>query len=204
VINACGKMTHLAGAAALPEVIAAASAAMPFFFELDALQARAGEVIARATGAEAGCVTACAAAGITLGVAACMTGEDMGRIAQLPDAAGMKDAVVLQKGHAVNFGAPVEQMIRLAGARVREIGTVNYTARFHLEAALTERTAAAVFVVSHHTVQYGCIPLAEFVATCHARGVPVVVDAAAEDLNDEEIALVCTRLREVCGRARTP
>ena len=49
VINACGKMTHLAGTAVLPEVIAAATEAMSCFFELDELQARAGEVIATLT-----------------------------------------------------------------------------------------------------------------------------------------------------------
>jgi L-seryl-tRNA(Ser) seleniumtransferase len=182
IINACGKMTHLSGAAVLPEIVADVTAALPCFFELDELQERAGERIAEATGAEWGCVTACTASGITLGVAACMTGEDLGKVAQLPDTEGMKDEVVLQKGHAVNFGAPITQMIRLAGARVRELGTVNGTRPFHLEHAINERTAAAVFVQSHHTVQYGFIPLKPFVEICHARGVPVIVDGAAQDL----------------------
>ena len=60
VINACGKMTHLSGAVVLPEVISAAAEAMRHFFVLDELQAAAGRVIAEASGAEAGCVTACA------------------------------------------------------------------------------------------------------------------------------------------------
>jgi L-seryl-tRNA(Ser) seleniumtransferase len=45
---------------------------------------------------------------------------------------------------------------------------------------LNEATAAAVYVVSHHTVQYGMIPLPEFAEICHRRGVPVIVDAASE------------------------
>lgn len=52
VINACGKMTGLAGAAVLPEIVEAMNAALPCFFDLDQLQERAGEVIAKATGAE--------------------------------------------------------------------------------------------------------------------------------------------------------
>ena len=40
--------------------------------------------------------------------------------------------------------------------------------------------AAAFYVVSHHTAPTGMIPLPLYVETCHARGVPVVVDAAAE------------------------
>jgi D-glucosaminate-6-phosphate ammonia-lyase len=35
-------------------------------------------------------------------------------------------------------------------------------------------------VVSHHTVQFGLIPFEEFVAVAHAKGVPVIVDAASE------------------------
>ena len=71
VVNGCGKMTHLAGAAVLPDIAAQVQAALPCFFDLGELQEKSGEVIARATGAEWGCVTACTAAGIALGVAAC-------------------------------------------------------------------------------------------------------------------------------------
>ena len=49
VINACGKMTHLAGAAVLPPIAAQAAAALPHFFDLDQLQERAGATIAEAT-----------------------------------------------------------------------------------------------------------------------------------------------------------
>ncbi|MSS72712.1 MAG: aminotransferase class V-fold PLP-dependent enzyme [Candidatus Latescibacteria bacterium] len=187
VINACGKMTHLAGAAVLPEIVEAVNAALPYFFDLDELQERAGEVIARATGAQWGCVTACTAAGLTLGVAASMTGKDLGKIAQLPDTTGMKDEVVLQKGHAVNFGAPITQMIRLAGARPVEVGTINGTSEHHLKHALTDRTAAVMFVVSHHTVRFGCLPLKRVVEIAHEQGIPVIVDGAAQEAMIQQI-----------------
>src|SRR3712207_5209869 len=83
-------------------------------------------------------------------------------------------------GHMVGYGAPVEQGVRLAGARVVPVGQATSARRYQLEGAITERTAAALYVVSHHTVQYGLLPLDEFVAACHARGVPVIVDAASE------------------------
>lgn len=180
VVNACGKMTHLAGAAVLPEIAAQVEAALPRFFDLDELHACAGEVIAQATGAEWGCVTACTAAGLTLSVAATMTGMDLGNVAQLPDTTDMKNRVVLQKGHAVNFGAPLTQAIRLAGARVIEIGTVNKAETFQLESAIDDQTAAVMFVVSHHTVRYGCVPLEEVVRIAHKRDIPVIVDGAAQ------------------------
>ena len=86
VINACGKMTHLSGAIVLPEIAAAAAESLKHFFVLDELQAAAGRVIAAASGAESGCVTACTSAGITLSVAGCMTGSDLAKVLQLPDA----------------------------------------------------------------------------------------------------------------------
>lgn len=205
VVNACGKMTHLAGAIVLPEVVEEVAEAMGHFFDLDELQARAGEVIARATGAEWGCVTACTAAGIALGVAAAMTGKDLGKVWQLPDTAGMANRVVLQKGHAVNFGAPIAQMIRLAGAEVVEVGTVHSTTETHLRHAIGERTAAVVFVVSHHTVRYGCVPLERAVAIAHEAGVPVIVDGAAQSFVIREIVgagadlVICSGHKYLCG-----
>jgi len=48
-----------------------------------------------------------------------------------------------------------------------------------LQHALGERTAAALYVVSHLTVQHRMIGLEEFCAICHAASVPVIVDAAS-------------------------
>ncbi len=180
IVNGCGKVTKLSGAIVLPEIRETVNEAMARFFDLEELQVRSGEVIAKATGAEWGCVTACTAAGITLSVAATMTGNDVGKIGQLPDTLGMKNRVVLQKGHAVNFGAPVTQMVRLAGAHVVEVGTVNGVSEALLAHAMTEETAAVLFVVSHHTVQYGCVPLERVVVLAHERGIPVIVDGAAQ------------------------
>jgi len=80
----------------------------------------------------------------------------------------------------VSYGAPIEQGIRLAGATVVPVGEATSVKLYQLEGKLTERTAAAVYVVSHHVVQYGQLPLAEFAAACHARGVPVIADLASE------------------------
>ena len=98
VINASGKMTALTGSIVLPEIRNAAVEALNHFFVLDELQAAAGRVITQSTGAESGCVTACTAAGITLGVAASMTGTDIAKVLQLPVTDGMPDRVLIQKG----------------------------------------------------------------------------------------------------------
>jgi D-glucosaminate-6-phosphate ammonia-lyase len=180
VINVSGTMTHLGASIIVPEAIEAMARIAPEFVEMGALHKAAGAIVARLCGTEAGTVTACVSAGITLGVAACMTGADPGRIEQLPDTGGMKNEVLIQLGHMVNYGHPLEQGIRLAGAVVRPVGQVTRCRRAQLEHAISERTAAAVYVVSHHTVQYGQLPLSQFAAICRERGVPVIVDAASE------------------------
>jgi D-glucosaminate-6-phosphate ammonia-lyase len=180
VINVSGTMTALGASIVVPEAIAAMRQILPEFVEIGDLQRKASAVIARLTGGEAGTITACTSSGITVAVAACMTGDDLARIEQLPDPTAMCDEVPIQLGHMVSYGAPVEQAVRLAGATVRPIGQATRARPYHLEAALSEHTAAALYVVSHHCVDYGQIPLAEFCAVCKAKGVPVIVDAASE------------------------
>ncbi len=97
----------------------------------------------------------------------------------------MKNRVAMQRGHDANFGTLVSQMIRLAGATVDMIGSADRCTPDDLQRAVGPDTAAAVFVVSHHTAQSGMIGLPEFCAICHAAGVPVIVDHAGEhDLAD--------------------
>jgi len=180
IINVSGTMTSLGASIVVPEAIAAVSAILPQFVEIGDLQKKASRVIARLCGTEAGFVTASCSAGITLAVAGAMTGCDLAAVERLPNTDGLKNEVLLMTGHMVSYGAPVEQGIRLAGAKVVPVGQATSAYGYQLDGAINEKTAAAVYVVSHHTVQYGLIPLKEFVEICHARGVPVIVDAASE------------------------
>lgn len=180
VINVSGTMTSLGASRVAPEAIEAVAAFLPHFVEINDLQRKASAVIAEACGSEAGFVTASASAGITLTVAGAMTGSDLAAIERLPKASGLKNEVVIQAGHMVHYGAPVEQAIRLAGATVVPVGTATLAQPYQLAGAITERTAAALYVVSHHVVEYGQIPLLAFVAECRAKGVAVIVDAASE------------------------
>ncbi|MFD2265232.1 aminotransferase class V-fold PLP-dependent enzyme [Lacibacterium aquatile] len=180
IINVSGTMTGLGASIAAPQVVEAIAAFLPQFVEIDALQKQASKVIARLTGGEAGYVTASCAAGITLAIAGAMTREDLAAIERLPNTAGLKDEVVIQMGHMVHYGASIEQGIRLSGAKVVTVGTSTYAQEYQLAGAITDKTAAALFVVSHHVVEYGQIGLKEFCDVCHAKGVPVIVDAASE------------------------
>lgn len=180
VINAAGKMTALGASTLSEETIAAMSEASGHFVDLVDLFKAADRTIAAATGAEAGFVTSCSAAGIVISVAACVTRGDIARTEALPFVSSPPDEVVIQRGHVVHFGAPILQMIALAGATPVEIGATNRTQPNMLRDALNERTAAVMFVVSHHTYPSGFVSLAETIRIAHERGVPVIIDAAAE------------------------
>jgi len=180
VINVSGTMTSLGASIVVPEAIEAMAAILPQFVEINDLQRKASAVIARLTGGEAGFVTASCSAGISLAVAATITGPDLLAIEKLPETSTPKNEVLVQMGHMVSYGAPVDQSIRLAGGKVVMIGQATSTHRYHMENAITDRTAAAVYVVSHHVVDYGLLNLKEFVEIAHAKGVPVIVDAASE------------------------
>lgn len=181
IINVSGTMTALGASIMVPEAVEAMAEIGPQFVEMDDLHRTASKVVARLTGGEAGFITASCASGISLAIAGAMTGTDLLAIEQLPDVRqGLKDEVICQFGHMVNFGGNIDQGVRLTGAKVVTAGTVSAVHDYHVANAITEKTVAGLFVVSHHTVQYGMIPLPQFAEICHARGVPVIVDAASE------------------------
>jgi D-glucosaminate-6-phosphate ammonia-lyase len=180
VINVSGTMTSLGASIVVPEAVDAVTRVLSEFVEMGDLYRRASRSIADLTGAEAGFVTASCSAGISLAVAAAITGDNLWAIEQLPDAGSLKNEVLIQSGHMVSYGAPVEQAIRIAGGKVVPVGQATSAHAYQLDGAITERTAAAVFVVSHHVVDYAQIPLKTFADVCHARGVKVIVDAASE------------------------
>ncbi len=81
----------------------------------------------------------------------------------------------------MNFGAPLTQLIRMAGGVPRAIGSINSVSEAHLPGAFGPQVAAFLFVQSHHTVQKGMLSLKRSIALCQERGIPVLIDAAAEE-----------------------
>lgn len=179
VINAAGTLTRLGGAAMPSEVVQAMARAAEACVRIEELQARAGEIIAAATGAEAGYVTCGAAAGLLLGTAACVAGLDIARMERLPDTRGMKNEVIIQRPHRNSY----DHAVRTAGVRLVEVGwlgspTPHPVQAWEIEAAITEHTAAVYWPVME-TTRAITVGLAETVAVAHRRGVPVIVDASA-------------------------
>jgi D-glucosaminate-6-phosphate ammonia-lyase len=178
-INGAGLLTRLGGSLMPPEVLAAMAEAAGSFVDLAELQARASEVIARHTGAEAGYVTSGAAAALTLATAACLTGLDPARMDRLPDTRGMPRDVLMWRAHRNAY----DHAIRAAGARIRDVGFndravgagVRGVEPWEFEAAITPAVVAIAYAV---TPALGP-PLGEVVAVARRHRVPVIVDAAA-------------------------
>lgn len=181
VINASGRMTALGGVALSPEVLDAMMAGGRYNVPMELLKSRAGAMIAEFAGAQAAMVTTGAAAGICIMGAAVVAGSDPGRVRALPDADWAKREVLLQAGHASHFGAPITQMLRVGGAQPVLVGDVNLVSEPLLRSAIGSNTAGFLFVQSHHCVQKGMLSLERCLAICHEHGVPVLVDAAAEE-----------------------
>jgi L-seryl-tRNA(Ser) seleniumtransferase len=177
VVNAAGTLTRLGGSRMAPEVLATMTEAAASFVRIEDLQDAAGAVIAEVTGAEAGYVTSGAAAAITLGIAACVAGMDVAKMDRLPDTTGMKYEVVVQRGHRNAY----DHAIRAVGVTLVEVGYLGYpgdggTFGWQLDDAITECTAAVACPI---LPTLGTLSLPEVAEIAHARGVPVVVDAAA-------------------------
>lgn len=180
IINAAGKMTALGGSAVSPEVAKAMSEAAQAHVELEALLQKSGEYIAKLLGAEGAVVTTGAAGGVCIATAATVAFKDYAKIQNLPLSTG-KNQVVIMKGHSVNFGGPITSMIRLGGGVPVEVGQVNSCMVEHIKGAFNENTAAFMYVKSHHAVQKGVVSLEDCIKTAHQFGVPIIVDAAAEE-----------------------
>jgi L-seryl-tRNA(Ser) seleniumtransferase len=180
IINAKGPSTRLSGGQMRAEVMDAMAEASRHCVEMAELQARASEIIAEITGAEAGLVTSGAAAGLLLGAAACVTGLDAGRMNRLPDVAGMTNEVVVVRSQR-NF---YDHMIRAVGVRLVEVGLPDRYAgagardaeAWEIADALSEATAAVIWVAAPNARPR----LEQVVEVAHAAGVPVLVDAAAQ------------------------
>jgi len=179
-INAAGTLTRLGGALMAPEVIEAMAAAAAWSVDIGELQAAASRTIARITGAQAGLVTTGAAAALTLAAAASMTRWDIGRMAALPHAEGFPNEILLPRTHRTGYA----HALQAAGARLVDLGHndrgtgagVRGIEPWEIEAAITRNTVAFAFSANPSNIE----DLPTVVSVCGARGLPVIVDAAAQ------------------------
>jgi D-glucosaminate-6-phosphate ammonia-lyase len=168
-INAGGTFTALTGCLMLPEVRAAMQAASSKFVRIEDLHDAVGNRLAQLLRCDAALVTAGCASAMMLGTAACLTGTDAGRIRRLPDTAGMKSEVIVQRSHRVGY----DHAIRNTGVKLIEVRTAK-----ELQNAVSDKTAM-MFYLNASTNQ-GTIRHEEFVKLARQHKIPTLIDAAAD------------------------
>jgi len=192
VINAAGTQTFLGGSIVHPKVMEAMKEAAGKFVNMGELIEKAGEFIAKVTGAEAAIVTAGCYAALVVGTAACiMRGTTLEEIdnhplhhypesrewidlIQIPpNTENLKNEVIIQRGHYT----PYEHAFRVAGGRLRKVGSERSCTVREIEEAIGEKTAAIAFIVARSDRG---VSLKKVIEVGKRYDVPVIVDAAAE------------------------
>jgi L-seryl-tRNA(Ser) seleniumtransferase len=169
VINATGTVTILGGSLMPPEVVAAWTDAARHFVNLQELQDRVGDRIAKLVGVEAALVTTGAAGALLLGTAAVATHGDRHFIKRLPDTTGMKNEVLLQKAHHSCY----DNQLTNVGVKLIDVETPADVRR-----AVNDKTALLFFM--NVAEAEGRIKRQEWVDLARQARVPTLLDAAAD------------------------
>ena len=169
-INCTSTYTINGGSRQLPEVVAAVEQASHYHVNIDELMEKVGPRLAELLGGEAAMVSSGAAGAVTCGAAACVAGGDPEKMQKLPDTSGMKNECVVPKWSRSYY----DHAVRAVGVRMVEVDTVQ-----DLERALGPRTALA-HGQANLLAGGNKFTLRQFTDACHKRGVPVLVDAAAD------------------------
>ncbi|NND31502.1 MAG: aminotransferase class V-fold PLP-dependent enzyme [Saprospiraceae bacterium] len=172
LINARGTVTIVGATRMLPEVQEAMDAATRHYVQLDELMEGVGQKLAQLTGAEWGCVTSGASAAITLATIGSITRGDPDRLWQIPDLTGLKDEVIIPSYSRTAY----ECAARAVGVKMIEVSNAQ-----ELESALGPRTAM-ILVLTGAQSAHGPLSITKISALARPMGIPILADAAAEEL----------------------
>ena len=179
IINANGPITLFSGSVILPEVREAMSQASRRYVHIDELMEAVGSRLAEITGAEFGIVTSGCSAALVHATSACIAGGAPERIQRLPDLSGLKNEVVAPVGSRNVY----DHAIRMLGVNI-----INVKNERELRAALGPRTAL-VMVLAKTADRAKTLRLEHIVPIAREQKIPVLVDAAAEDLSFPNVHL---------------
>jgi len=169
LINAAGTTTVIGGSIMPGDVVAAWTEASRSYVDLIELQDRIGERIAELLGVEAALVTTGATGSILVGTAAAVTYRDPSLIPRLPLPPEMGVEVIFQKAHRACY----DQQVATSGVKVVEVETLG-----DLESAIHDRTA--MMMAYSLSEPDGKIRHREWLEVARRRGVPTLIDAAAD------------------------
>jgi D-glucosaminate-6-phosphate ammonia-lyase len=181
VINCVGTYTIIGGSLERPEVVAAMHSASGFFVQYDELAFGVGQRLADLTGADWGMVSAGCAAGIKHVTAACVTGGNPEKLIRIPDLAGFDKTEVVIPGSSRNA---YDHGIRNIGVKIITVDSIE-----ELEKSLNRSTAMIYLMAGDETEPGHPFSLETVAGIASKKKIPVLVDAAAEDLTLPNIHL---------------
>lgn len=168
-INAAGTYTSMTGSLMPEEVTSAIAFGATEYVDLDQLHDKVGERIAQLLNCEYATVSSGAFGAMTIGLAGVMCGMDPDKVAQLPDATGLKNEVILQEAHNIGY----THALTNTGAKLVRIKSAG-----ELEAAINKNTAMLWFLNAN--TDEGEIKWEEFVAIGKKHNVATFIDCAAD------------------------
>jgi uncharacterized pyridoxal phosphate-dependent enzyme len=174
IINCRGTFTILGGSIERPEVNKAMEAATGYFVQYDELAYGLGKRLAELTKCEWGMISAGCAAGLKHFTAACVTGGNPEKLIRIPDLSGFDKNEVIIPRHSRNA---YDHAIRNIGVKIITVDTPE-----ELAAAINERTALIYIVTGPSNDKGQPLSLEAIAEIAKPKGVPVLADAAAENL----------------------
>jgi len=175
VINAAAAFTLVGGSLMPDEVVEAMRSASGAYIDMHEYHAAAGAYLAKLTNNDAAYITSGCAAALVLGTLGAITKGDPRLIVRMPEGRGLATEVVMHTVHR----CPYDPAVQMAGGKIVQFGNAYQTFDWELEAAISERTALVLWV-DGTDLGHGALDVATTVRIAHERGVPVLVDAAAQ------------------------
>jgi L-seryl-tRNA(Ser) seleniumtransferase len=168
-INAAGTYTSMTGSLMHKEVTSAISYGASEYVDLDELHDRVGDRIAELLDCEYATVSSGAFGAMSIGLAGVISGMDTKKVAQLPDTTGLKNEVIVQKGHNIGYTHALTNV----GAKLVFVESAK-----ELKKAINKNTAMLWFLNAN--TDNGEIKHEEFVAIGKEFDIPTFIDCAAD------------------------
>ncbi len=174
VINCRGTFTIIGASTLVPEAKEAMYNAQSNYVQLDELAMGVGKRLAELSGAEWGVVSCGCAGGMKITTMAAVTGGNPEKLVRVPDLTGFeKDEVIIPRRSRNTY----DHAIRNVGVKIITVDTQE-----ELEAAMNPRTAMIYMMPSTKPGNTGPLSVHAISKAAKLKGIPVLVDAAAEAL----------------------
>ena len=181
VINCRGTFTIIGGSVERPEVVAAMEKASRYFVQYDELAEGIGKRLAELTGAEWGLISSGCAAGLKLVTAACVTGGNPEKLIRIPDLTGLdKTQVIIPRYSRTSY----DHALRNIGIEIVMVETPE-----ELRQAINSRTALIYLSAGRGSAKGQPLSLEVIAEISKPHQIPILLDAAAEDLTIPPIHL---------------